>query len=142
MLRSAFQSPASAPCRVALVACLFSGTAAAAPLHLELVRSAPADGAVLTAPPSEIRLWFSEGPQAAGTSIHLLRADSTQVKLSDARPDTLDSKILTSAVLDELPAGPYTVAWRAMSADGHVVRGRFQFAVRTVEGRERAAMAE
>ncbi|HSM07017.1 MAG TPA: copper resistance CopC family protein [Longimicrobiales bacterium] len=96
-------------------------------LHLQLDRSAPEAEATVPAP-SEIRLWFSQEPQAAGTSLRLIR-DGAPLEIGDLKPDPEDASVYVVALESPLAAGSYTVAWRAMAADGHVVRGEFPFTV-------------
>ncbi len=96
-------------------------------LHLQLDRSAP-EAESTVAPPSEIRLWFSQAPQAAGTSLRLIR-EGEPLEIADLKPDAEDATVYAVALESPLAAGSYTVAWRAMAADGHVVRGEFPFTV-------------
>lgn len=96
--------------------------------HLALVKSAPAaDERVQTV--AEVRLWFNQVPQDKATSIRVLDAAGTAVALGDVTPDASDAKVQVAKVPASLPAGTYTVAWRTMSPDGHVVRDQFGFTV-------------
>jgi methionine-rich copper-binding protein CopC len=97
-----------------------------AAMHLRLVKSSPNDREVVTAPTREIRLWFSQKPDINLSTITLLRPDSSTVTLSkvSATDDTLSVKAALSA---PLPAGSYIVRWRALSKDGHAVRGSYTF---------------
>ena len=96
-------------------------------LHLQLDRSAPEADATVPAP-SEIRLWFSQAPQAAGTSLRLIR-DGEPLEIGELKADPEDATVYAVALESPLAPGAYTVAWRAMAADGHVVRGEFPFTV-------------
>lgn len=97
-------------------------------LHLRLERSEPAADSVVT-PPSEIRLFFSQSTQEGATSIRLL--DSAGEPVPTGRPQASDDHTVHYvAVEHELESGRYTVAWRTMAQDGHVVRGDFDFTVR------------
>jgi len=109
-----------------LVGVLGRSAAASATFHLALDKSSPSEGAALTEVPSEIRLWFTQEPQAAGTAIRLMASDSTLVPVGDVAVDAGDAKVFSVAV-DDLADGSYSVIWRAMAADGHVVRGEFGF---------------
>jgi len=100
-------------------------------MHFRLERSVPAADSVVP-PPTEVRLWFSQGAQE----------DATTIRIIDAGGDPLESGALSSTedrmehalpLPGTLPDGRYTVAWRSMAADGHVVRGDFQFTVRAQE---------
>lgn len=102
--------------------------AAAHALHLELTRSQPAADAAVSSP-AEIRLWFSQVPQASATSLRLIRDGSPVAAVGDLAADPEDGKVFAAPVEGTLPAGAYTVSWRTMAADGHVVRGEFTFTV-------------
>lgn len=120
---------APALCIVALVATALAHASAAAPaFHLQLTRSSPADGAELTEPPAQIRLWFSETPEHAVSMIRLEGAGG-EVELGEVRAGDEDS--LIADVVGTVAAGDYTVTWRTSSGDGHPVRGSFTFALAT-----------
>jgi len=95
--------------------------------HLRLERSAPAEDSTV-APPAEIRLWFSQATQEDATSIRLVDAAGELVELGEVTPAE-GRTVHYAPVPQELAAGHYTVAWRTMAADGHVIRGDFGFAV-------------
>lgn len=97
-------------------------------LHLQLDRSAPEAESTVESP-GEIRLWFSQVPQASGTSMRLIR-DGEPVEIGELEPDAEDTAIYAASIETTLADGAYLVAWRAMAADGHVVRGEFPFTVR------------
>lgn len=102
--------------------------ASATHLHLRLLRSAPSADSVVTAPPEEIRLWFSAAPEVKVTRVELRRGEE-EVEVGTVKASEDDPTVLY-APLDE-PAGPgrYTVEWRTMARDGHVVSGEFGFRV-------------
>ena len=95
--------------------------------HLRLERSAPATDTTVSTP-AEIRLWFSQATQEDATSIRLVDGDGELVELGDVTPAE-GRTVHFASVSGPLAAGSYTVAWRTMAADGHVVRGDFSFAV-------------
>ena len=98
--------------------------------HTVLRRSEPANGAVLRATPSVIRLTFSEAPQLAFTEVELIGPDSQRVALSALRVAAPDSTaVVVADVLGPLTAGRYRIAWQITSADGHPVRGRVAFRI-------------
>jgi methionine-rich copper-binding protein CopC len=102
-------------------------------LHLRLERSAPAADSVVS-PPSEIRLWFSQSTQDGATSIRLIDAAGEPVPTGDIQASE-DHSVHHVPVPNELESGRYTVAWRTMAQDGHVIRGDFEFMVRSADGR-------
>ena len=95
-------------------------------LHLHLVKSSPKDGEAVATPTREIRLWFSEKPEMAVSTITLLRSDSSAVAIGKVT-STEDSLSFKAVVPAALPVGSYLVRWRALSRDGHVVRGTYTF---------------
>lgn len=114
----------------ALVAVVVSSSPAPATpgVHLQLDRSHPAADTTLAAP-GEIRLWFSQVPQASATTVRLIRDGEPVSALGELAQDAGDGKVFAAPIRGTLPAGPYLVSWRTMAADGHVVRGDFTFTV-------------
>lgn len=115
---------------VALIGTLAAASSpkTSAPLHFALERSSPeADATVLA--PSEIRLWFTQEPQEGSTSIRVVEAGDAGVEVGEASQDADDPTSFFVALEGTLPAGTYTVSWRGMGQDGHVVRDAFQFSV-------------
>jgi methionine-rich copper-binding protein CopC len=98
----------------------------AAVMHLRLVKSAPGSGEIVTNMPTEIRLWFSQKPDVGLTTIKLLREDSTVVALGKV-VRTNDSLSVKVPLEKALVPGTYLVNWRAVSKDGHAVRGSYHF---------------
>ena len=96
-------------------------------LHFALSRSMPAKDATV-APPGELRLWFTQEPQENSISIRLM-AGGEPVETGPAEEDPDDGKVFSVAVEDALGAGDYTIAWRGLGRDGHVVRGEIPFSV-------------
>lgn len=96
--------------------------------HFALESSSPAAGATVPAP-SELRLTFTEEPQHGTVSIRVLEAEDAGVHVHDAEQDEEDSRSFVVGFHGTFPAGTYTVSWRGMGADGHVVRDTFQFTV-------------
>jgi copper transport protein len=101
---------------------------AAARAHATLLRSAPSPSGVVNSPPAQVGLTYSEAvePRFAIVSVtdaagHQQTAGSP--RRSPANPDELD------VPLQRLAEGWYLVFWRAISVDGHPVRGAFTFAV-------------
>lgn len=97
-------------------------------LHFSLSRSEPAADATVS-PPEQLRLWFTQAPQDNSMSVRLMAGDAL-VETGPAIPDSEDDKVYSVAVARTLEKGGYNIAWRAMAADGHVVRGEIPFTVR------------
>jgi methionine-rich copper-binding protein CopC len=97
--------------------------------HAVLVRSVPAARAVLGRAPELARLWFSEDLEPAFSSMGVWSASGLQVDHRDARVDPDDPRQL-SVTLQALGPGTYTVRYRVLSVDGHVVEASFPFTVK------------
>jgi methionine-rich copper-binding protein CopC len=104
------------------------GAAAQSAFHFEMHQSAPAADATV-APPAEIRLWFTEAPEANSVSIRLVDAGGAQVATTDAATDPESEAVYFVKPTSTLGPGRYTVAWRGLGDDGHPATGNFGFTV-------------
>jgi len=111
--------------RLALGAGLALAAAGPATAHSLLLESGPAAGATLTAAPREVTLRFNNRIEKALSRVRLLDArgvvHSLAVTVDGGPPDRL------TAAVPPLEPGPWRVEWQVLSADGHVVSGRFEF---------------
>lgn len=98
--------------------------------HLRLLRSMPAADTVLTASPGAISLWLSEPTNAAVSKITLQSVGGGMVPLGKLTRESEATAPLVAKVPSLLAPGAYTVTWKTMSKDGHVVDGAFDFTIR------------
>lgn len=97
--------------------------------HAVFVRSNPPPNAVLTQPPPQVDIYFSEGLQDGLSSVAVYDSAGKQVDIGDVRVDYADPTHITVS-LHRLNDGVYTVSWKAISVtDGHFTTGSFPFAV-------------
>jgi copper resistance protein C len=108
---------------VALVAVLVGPAPAWA--HSRLLHTDPADGSVVRAPVSAVTLTFNEMVKQRFTTVVV--AGPGGVPFSDGGVRVVDDNVTQR--VHPLRSGTYTVAWRAVSADGHPVQGEFRFTV-------------
>jgi copper transport protein len=97
--------------------------------HGHLVLSTPAAGAHLVAPPSSLQLTFSEEPELAFTSVQLTKIGGGEIQLSHLTIALNDKLTVVATITSSLSAGPYRVRWQMAGADGHVMRGQYEFVV-------------
>lgn len=116
-----------APIALAVLALL--APLATAHAHQRLVSSSPASGDTLEASPDELRLTFSARVVMAFSAIELLDSNGGAVAVGPLRSPADSSSVLVASVAGPLAPGRYIVAWRTAGADGHPVRGRFEFVV-------------
>ena len=108
---------------IALLAVSLQALPAAA--HSPLISSSPADGDVLAAAPQAIEMKFRG--TARLVRLVLTGAQSGEVTLSEQH--LMIEKHRHTVALPAITADEYEVRWRALSADGHVVKGSFSFIV-------------
>jgi methionine-rich copper-binding protein CopC len=108
---------------VALSAALGAASALA---HTELSQTVPADKAVLETAPKEVMLHFTEVVRL--TSVALRKEGGAASELG---PLPAGKSRHFAVPARELSAGAYTVEWRALSDDGHALRGAFGFTAGT-----------
>lgn len=110
---------------VALVLVLFADTSSAW-AHTELMASDPTDGAVIEVAPQSVTLQFTEKVSVQPDGVRVLNSRGRRV---DKGSTTVRDTTSRTPLNDRLPNGSYLVSWRAISADGHPVRGAFSFSV-------------
>lgn len=112
-----------------LGAALLPAAASAARLHLALRRAEPAANAQVAGPVRELRLWFTQRAELRVTTVKVTDAKGAEVATGAlARGDAADAPIV-APLKAPLAPGAYTVRWRTMARDGHVVSGGYAFTV-------------
>jgi methionine-rich copper-binding protein CopC len=96
--------------------------------HAFLVKSSPARRATLRQPPSRVDLTFNERLEPAYSSVSVWNDRGTQVDLRDSAVVEAEPRRL-GVSLPGLPPGTYTVRFRVLSVDGHVVESTFPFTI-------------
>jgi copper transport protein len=107
---------------VAAAALALPGTASA---HAQLVRSTPADRAVLASAPADAAFVFDDAVTAA-SGMRAVRNGRGSVLAG--KPRVVRGRTLV-VPLQHLSDGDYTVLWRVVSDDGHLISGVIAFAV-------------
>lgn len=100
--------------------------------HAGLVKSSPGSRSVLTQTPQEIELCFSEAVELKFSTIKLVDASKVAVPLAEPQLRS-DPKCFFTSV-PALSGGTYTVSYRVLSQDGHVVEYGYQFSVKPASG--------
>ena len=109
---------------VAIVAALAAPVAAFA--HANLVRSVPANGAVLAHPPAAVRFVFDDSVET-GPEIEAIRNGGGSVLAG--RPHVERGRTIVVPLRRGLPNGAYSVRWSIVSNDGHLESGVLAFAI-------------
>ncbi len=114
---------------VKLFALLFLLFPALASAHAYLIKSVPPGRATLFASPGKIQLWFNERLEPRYSSASVFGPDNERVDLDNAQVLSEDPKQLAIGV-KRLQSGKYTVKFRVLSVDGHIVEQSFPFTIR------------
>lgn len=114
--------------KTTLVTILLSALAVAPAVfaHTHLESSMPADKAVLDKAPSELMLHFSEPMKL--TAVTLRKQGEGEAHKLAALPKEPTAN--ASVPLQSLSQGEYTVEWRAVGDDNHVMKGTLQFTIK------------
>ena len=97
--------------------------------HAYLVKSVPAQRAVLYRSPQKIQLWFNERLEPRYATVTVVDADGKPMELGITEISSEDPKRL-SITIKTLPSGRYWVKYRVLSVDGHIAQDQFPFTVK------------
>jgi copper transport protein len=95
--------------------------------HAKLLRSQPDANAALKQSPKIIELWFSEELEQSASTIIVTDQAGKHVDKNNVSLAEGGKKLQVD--LEELGSGTYTVEWKALSTDGHTMKGKFTFTV-------------
>ena len=102
--------------------------AGAAIAHAFLDHAEPPVGATVAAPPSALRLYFSEPIEPLFSGVTLSAIGGQPVATAAASVDP-QNRALLILPLPPLTAGRYRVSWHVVSADTHRTEGSYEFEV-------------
>jgi methionine-rich copper-binding protein CopC len=94
--------------------------------HSELRESVPAQGARLAEPPAEILLRFNERVQVTALRLRDQAGRDVALRRAGGMEPAREARATPQA---PLPPGAFALEWRAISADGHPIRGAIRFTV-------------
>src|ERR1041385_5148903 len=103
---------------------LFLLPAGAAQAHAAVVGTNPRQGSVVTDPPSEVVVTFTESVQPVVSRISVIAPDG---KRADTGRPRVVGDDLHIPVRTDGPQGTYLVSFRVISADSHPVGGGFTY---------------
>jgi copper transport protein len=112
--------------------------AGSADAHARLVRSDPADGAVLARAPASVRLFFDDDVQL-GSGMRAIENGGGSVLAG--KPRLVGHRTVVLPLHADLGNGDYTVLWRVVSDDGHTIAGVLAFGVGAGRAPPRAALS-
>jgi methionine-rich copper-binding protein CopC len=98
--------------------------------HAILVKALPERDATISDVPEEVLLIFNDGVGDEFLALAVTNAAGQRVDNHDAKLDFTDRSHLRATV-SRLTPGRYMVRYRVLSADGHVVSGKYFFQVQS-----------
>lgn len=111
----------------ALLALSLAAATPAALAHAILVKAQPDKESVVAEAPKEIVLVFNDAVGQEFLALAVIDASGKRVDKHDAQLDFTDHSHLRASVEEKIPPGQYIVRYRVLSADGHVVSGKYSF---------------
>jgi copper resistance protein C len=96
--------------------------------HAIVVRTSPAQGGVAAGTIGKVEVWYDAGIRDAFVALAVVSAAGERVDKRDAAIDGSDPAHVSVGV-NPLTPGKYTARYRALSADGHIVSGSWDFEI-------------
>jgi copper transport protein len=98
--------------------------------HASVSSTSPEAGSTLPQSPTAVSITFDQGVTVPSGAVRILNQNAERIGVQKPRigSKTGDPNTVSVAV-PKLPEGAYVVSWRAVSEDGHPIRGAFTFRV-------------
>jgi copper resistance protein C len=97
--------------------------------HAILVKSQPTADSTISESPKQIDTWFNDKVGSEYKALAVIDSTGKRVDNKDAAQETFDQSHLYTTVTD-LPPDTYTVRYRVVSMDTHIVTGKFKFTIK------------
>jgi len=125
---------------VILFALFFPGLAwpMTASAHTSLISQTPVGNSVVQELPQEISLTFDESLIVIGTANTIKVLDPSGMEISTGETKVLNN-VVSRAINASEASGKYSVTYRVVSEDGHVVSATYQF---TLQGNSNSQVVE
>ena len=109
---------------ILLSICLLFAATTLANAHSVVTNSNPESGAILSAAPTSLEISFSKPTHIVKASLSHNDGDAAKLTVSTKEPTkTVSFTPAPKAV------GDYVLNWRALSQDGHVLKGSIKFSI-------------
>jgi copper transport protein len=106
--------------------------------HARLLRSDPSNEAVLSRAPTSVRAVFDDTVRAESGMKAIRNGDGSVLA---GKPRVVGGRTVVFPLRTGLPDGDYTVLWRVLSDDGHVISGTIAFGIGAGRGPPQAALS-
>ena len=96
--------------------------------HSQLTEILPKDNVVYTKTPSQIQLKFRSKVKLIKVDLNKVAEDNQKIKLD---LDSFKNRSKKFAIpMPSITSGKYNILWRALSPDGHIIKGKSEFEVK------------
>ena len=96
--------------------------------HAVMVESEPKKDSIITKSPRQVDVWFNEQVRSAHKALAVINSAGERVDNKDIKQEVFDPSHIYITT-PQLPPDTYTVRYRVMSADTHIISGRFNFTI-------------
>jgi methionine-rich copper-binding protein CopC len=97
--------------------------------HAILVKSQPAKDEIVTESPKQVDLWFNDAVRSEYKALAVIDSTGKRVDNHDVA-QSLTNGANIYATVPTLAPGTYTIRYRVVSEDTHIVTGKFEFTVK------------
>ena len=109
--------------RLILLTAIMGIWAAEAAAHSPLKQTLPADGTTISDMPAEVILNFK-----SKIRLTRIRVAHDEKYIEDLNLDSFESFAASYALpVKDMGSGAYSIKWRGLGADGHILNGSFSF---------------
>lgn len=96
--------------------------------HAIMVKAQPAVDSTVAESPKQVDVWFNDKVGSEYKALAVINSKGTRVDNKDVAQETFDPSHLYTTVTN-LPPDTYTVRYRVVSMDTHIVTGKFKFTI-------------
>ena len=111
-----------------LLTLLFSFYTTITYYHSQLTDILPKNNIVYTKTPSKIELTFRSKVKLVKIDLNKISGENSKIKI-DLKKYTERSKNF-KLPMPNIASGKYNILWRALSPDGHIIKGKSEFEVK------------
>ncbi len=97
--------------------------------HAIMVKSQPVVDSTIAESPKQVDVWFNDKVGSEYKALAVINSSGKRVDNKDAAQETFDPSHLYTTVTN-LPPDTYTVRYRVVSMDTHIVTGKFKFTIK------------
>jgi len=97
--------------------------------HAILVKSQPAKDETISQSPKQVDLWFNDAVRSEYKAVAVIDSAGKRVDNHDVAQGLTDGSHIYATVPNLAP-GTYTIRYRVVSEDTHIVTGKFEFTIK------------